>query len=145
MAILREIEVIYKFKEIESTVIDKPLVSPERVYDVFKFIQYDTKEKFIVVNLTSQNTIINYEVVAVGSVKSISIRPAEVLRSAILINAPAIILIHNHPSGDPNPSNADIKFTEMVTQAAKLFDIRVLDHVIIGYQCFERVVVSDRE
>jgi DNA repair protein RadC len=140
MAILREISICYTFKEIEDNILNQTLDSPEKVYQVFKFLSKETKEKFIVVNLTNQHTIINYEVVAVGSVKAVSIRPAEVLRSAIIINAPAIILVHNHPSGDPKPSSSDIHFTETIKQAAKYFDIEVLDHVVIGYQCFDRAV-----
>ena len=140
MAILREISICYTFKEIDDNVLNQTLDSPEKVYQVFKFLYKETKEKFIVVNLTNQHTIINYEVVAVGSIKAVSIRPAEVLRSAIIINAPAIILVHNHPSGNPRPSKSDIHFTETIKQAAKYFDIEVLDHVVIGYQCFDRAV-----
>jgi len=140
MAILREISICYTFKEIDNNVLNQTLDSPEKVYQVFKFLSKETKEKFIVVNLTNQHTIINYEVVAVGSVRAVSIRPSEVLRSAIIINAPAIILVHNHPSGNPKPSKSDIKFTETIKQAAKHFDIEVLDHVVIGYQCFDRAV-----
>jgi DNA repair protein RadC len=140
MAILREISICYTFKEIDDNILNQTLDSPEKVYQVFKFLSKETKENFIVVNLTNQHTIINYEVVAVGSVKAVSIRPAEVLRSAIIINAPAIILVHNHPSGDPKASRSDIRFTATIKQAAKYFDIEVLVHVVIGYQCFDRAV-----
>jgi len=114
MAILREISICYSFKEIDDNVLNQTLDSPEKVYQVFKFLSKETKEKFIVINLTNQHTII--------------------------INAPAIILVHNHPTGDPKPSGSDIKFTETIKQAAKHFDIEVLDHVVIGYQCFDRAV-----
>jgi DNA repair protein RadC len=140
MAILREISICYTFKEVESDILNQTLDSPEKVYQVFKFLSKETKEHFIVVNLTSQHTIINYETVAIGTVNAVSLRPAEVLRSAILINAPAIILVHNHPSGNPKPSNSDIHFTQTIKQAAKHFDIEVLDHVVIGYQSFDRAV-----
>ncbi|XQW84259.1 JAB domain-containing protein [Thalassotalea piscium] len=140
MAILREISICYTFKEIDDNILNQALDSPEKVYQVFNFLSKETKEKFIVVNLTNQHTIINYEVVAIGTVKAVSLRPAEVLRSAIIINAPAIILVHNHPSGDPKPSRSDIHFTKTIKQAAKHFDIEVLDHVVIGYQCFDRAV-----
>jgi len=140
MAILRELSICYTFKEIDSDILNQTLDSPKKVYQVFKFLSKETKEHFIVVNLTSQHTIINYETVAIGTVNAVSLRPAEVLRSAILINSPAIILCHNHPSGNPKPSSSDIHFTETIKQAAKHFDIEVLNHVVIGYQCFDRAV-----
>jgi DNA repair protein RadC len=69
-----------------------------------------------------------------GTVNSIQLRPAEVLRTAIIINAPAIVLVHNHPSGIVNPNKADIAFTKVVI--AKLLSIDVLDHIIIGESDF---------
>ena len=140
MAILRELSICYNFKEVASEILNQTLDTPEKVYQIFKFLSKATKEHFIVVNLTNQHTIINYETVAIGTVNAVTLRPAEVLRSAILINSPAVILVHNHPSGNPKPSQADIHFTETIKQAAKHFDIEVLDHVVIGYQCFDRAV-----
>ena len=140
MAILRELSICYNFKEVASDILNQTLDSSEKVYQVFKFLLKETKEHFIVVNLTNQHTIINYETVAIETVNAVSLRPAEVLRSAILINSPAVMLVHNHPSGNPKPSQADIHFTETIKQAAKHFDIEVLDHVVIGYQCFDRAV-----
>jgi DNA repair protein RadC len=140
MAILRELSICYTFKEIDSDILNQTLDSPEKVYQVFQFLSKETKEHFIVVNLTSQHTIINYETVAIGTVNAVSLRPAEVLRSAILINSPAVILVHNHPSGNPKPSSSDIHFTEIIKKAAKHFDIKVLVHVVIRYQCFDRAV-----
>ncbi|MGL1959120.1 MAG: hypothetical protein OCD00_17615 [Colwellia sp.] len=81
-----------------------------------------------------------YETVAIGTVNAISLRPAEFLSSAIIINAPAIILVRNHPSGNPKPSCNDFQFTHNIKQAAKYFDIEVLDHVVIGFDSFECAV-----
>ena len=140
MAILRELSICYTFKEVACDILNQTLDTPEKVYQVFKFLSKETKEHFLVVNLSNQHTIINYETVAIGTVNTVSLRPAEVLRSAIIINAPAIILVNNHPSGNPKPSNSDIQFTQLIKQAAKHFDIEVLDHVIIGIDSFERAV-----
>ena len=96
MAILREISCVYTFREVDDDILNVTLDSPEKVYQVFKHLKHETKKRFIVVNLNSQHQIINYEVIAIGAVNQISLRSAEVLRTAILINAPAIILIHNH-------------------------------------------------
>jgi DNA repair protein RadC len=60
------------------------------------------------------------------------VRIAEVFREAIIRNAPAVVLVHNHPSGDPTPSEEDFSLTEKLVEAGKLLDIMVLDHVIIG-------------
>ena len=67
-----------------------------------------------------------------GNVSQALARPAELLRDAVRQNAPSIILVHNHPSGDPSPSPDDVSLTKVVIEAGKLLDIEVLDHIIIG-------------
>lgn len=136
MPILREIEITYRFKDISCDITGRKLETPELIYKVFGFLKFEPKEKFIVVNLNNQHGIMNYEVVATGTVNSIQIRPVEVLRTAVIINAPAVVLIHNHPSGSPEASSADIHFTQKVIRAAELLNIKVLDHVIIGESDF---------
>ena len=69
-----------------------------------------------------------------GSVNTSLIRVSELFREAIRENCPALVVVHNHPSGDPNPSPEDIKITEQIVKAGKLLDIEVLDHLIIGHQ-----------
>lgn len=134
--ILREISVSYLFTEIDCDITGRKLETPEFIYKVFDFLKYEPKEKFIVVNLNNQHGIMNYEVVATGTVNSIQMRPVEVLRTAVIINAPAVVLIHNHPSGYPEASRPDIEFTQKVIKAAALLNIKVLDHVIIGESDF---------
>lgn len=132
MAILREISVNYTFTEIDCDLTGKPMTSPELVYKAFNFLKFEAKEKFIVVNLNNQHGIMNYETVAIGTVNSVQLRPVEVLRTAVICNSPAVVLIHNHPSGISKPSIADINFTEQIVNAAEILNIKVLDHVIIG-------------
>jgi len=136
MAILREIEVRYKFTEVNCDITGRKLESPELVYTVFNFLKYEAKEQFIVINLNNQHGIMNYETVATGTVNSIKLRPCEVLRTAVLVNAPAIILVHNHPSGYPDPSESDIAITNKIVECGKLLGIDVLDHIIIGESSF---------
>lgn len=136
MAILREISVNYTFTEIDCDLTGKQMTSPELVYKAFNFLKYETKERFIVINLNSQHGIMNYETVAIGSVRGVSLRIAEVLRSAIIIGAPEILLAHNHPSGVPEPSQADIHITKKINDVAKQLSIDVLDHIIIGENGF---------
>jgi DNA repair protein RadC len=132
MAILREIEVRYKFTEINCDITGQKLESPESVYTAFNFLKYEAKEQFIVINLNNQHGIMNYETVATGTVNSIKLRPCEVLRTAVILNAAAIILVHNHPSGHPEPSQSDIAITKKIVECGKLLGIDVLDHIIIG-------------
>lgn len=132
MATLREIEVKYRFKDIDCAIIGQSITAPETIAALFDYLKYETKEVFIVVNLTKQHDISCFEVVATGSVDAVSVRPAEVLRTAVILNLKVVLLIHNHPSGKSAPSDADIRFTKSICDAAKVMDITVLDHIIIG-------------
>lgn len=136
MAILREISVNYTFTEIDCDLTGKQMTSPELVYKAFNFLKFEAKENFIVINLNNQHGIMNYEVVAIGTVNSVQLRPVEVLRTAVICNSPAVVLIHNHPSGISKPSIADINFTEQIVNAAEILNIKILDHVIIGESDF---------
>jgi DNA repair protein RadC len=77
--------------------------------------------------------VITTRIVYQGSANQASVRIAELFRDAIRHNAVGVILVHNHPSGDPAPSTADVALTTEVIEAGKLLDIEVLDHVVIGY------------
>ena len=67
-----------------------------------------------------------------GTINTVYIRPAEVFKEAVRVNAPALLLSHVHPSGDPTPSPEDVRVTEEVVQAGKLLNISVLDHIVVG-------------
>lgn len=90
------------------------------------------KEHFIAVYLNSRNKIIKKETIFIGSLNSSIMHPREIFQPAIIESAAAIILIHNHPSGDPKPSDEDIEITKQLIFAGKLLEIEILDHVIIG-------------
>ena len=90
------------------------------------------REMFVVLMLDTRHHVIGYNVVSMGSVKTSVVHPREVFKAAILANASTIILIHNHPSGDPHPSPQDREVTRVIAKAGKVLDIPVLDHVIIG-------------
>jgi DNA repair protein RadC len=85
-----------------------------------------------VINLDTRNRVLNIEKVYVGSLNSSTVRVAELFRPAIQRNAAGIIMVHNHPSGDPTPSPEDVSLTRAVVQAGKLLDIELLDHLVIG-------------
>ncbi|MCA0351012.1 MAG: DNA repair protein RadC [Chloroflexi bacterium] len=90
------------------------------------------KEHLRVVILNTKNHVLKIENVTIGSLNSASVRIAEVFREPIRLNAAAIIVVHNHPSGDPTPSPDDILVTKQLIQAGQLLDIDVLDHLVIG-------------
>ncbi|TEU03351.1 MAG: JAB domain-containing protein [Dehalococcoidia bacterium] len=92
------------------------------------------QEQLRVVLLTSKNQVISIPDVYKGNVNTSLIRPSELFREAVRENCPAIIVVHNHPSGDPDPSPEDIAVTEQIVAAGRVLDIEVLDHMIIGGQ-----------
>ena len=92
------------------------------------------QEQLRVVLLTSKNQVISISEVYKGNVNTSLIRPSELFREAVRENCPAIIVVHNHPSGDPDPSPEDIAVTEQIVAAGRVLDIEVLDHMIIGGQ-----------
>lgn len=92
------------------------------------------QEEIRVILLDTRNRIIQVETLYRGNVNSTTLRAAELFREAIRRNAPAIIVVHNHPSGDPSPSPEDISITRNIIAAGKLLDIEVLDHIVIGRQ-----------
>ncbi|WP_428897367.1 DNA repair protein RadC [Parelusimicrobium proximum] len=95
-------------------------------------LQGKNEEVFEVIYLTIRNTVIGSEIVSVGTIDRTSISPRKVLERALAAKASGIVLVHNHPSGDPSPSNEDISFTRDVIKAAAILSISVHDHIIVG-------------
>jgi len=99
------------------------------------------REHLLAIYLNSRRKVIDIEVVAIGTLSEMIISPREVFKSAILANAYAIILVHNHPSCDETPGIDDMKMTQEIKAAGKLLKIPFRDHVIIGngwFSFFER-------
>lgn len=92
------------------------------------------EEHLRVVLLNTKNQVMAIPEVYRGSVNTSLIRVSEIFREAIRENCPALVVVHNHPSGDPTPSPEDVRVTEQIVEAGKLLDIEVLDHLIIGQQ-----------
>ena len=90
------------------------------------------QEHFRALMLNTKNQVLSISEVYKGNVSSAVVRAGEVFQEAVRSNCPAIILVHNHPSGDPTPSPEDVQVTRQLVEAGKLLDIDVLDHVIIG-------------
>jgi DNA repair protein RadC len=91
------------------------------------------QEQLRVILLDAHRRVIAIPIVYIGSLNMTVIRTAEVFREAIARNAPSLILVHNHPSGDPTPSPSDLDLTESLVAAGRLLDIAVLDHLVIGH------------
>src|SRR4030066_6021 len=106
--------------------------TPEEVFKYLSDMQKLTKEQFRGLYLNSRNRLIHDEVISMGSLNLSVVHPREVFRPAVEYGAAAVILAHNHPSGDPEPSTEDIKITKQLVEAGKLMEIEVLDHVKIG-------------
>lgn len=93
---------------------------------------HKTTERVRVLHLNSKNMLVRDEIISEGSVDQAAVHPREVVRRAIELGSAAIILVHNHPSGDPAPSRADIQLTRDIAEAGKKLGIAVHDHIIIG-------------
>jgi len=94
-----------------------------------------TTEQFRILFLDTKNTVIADEEQAAGTIDHVPVYPREVVKRALQLNAAALILVHNHPSGDPTPSQADIEMTRQIASAATALSITVHDHLIIGKSC----------
>src|SRR3989344_4169577 len=111
----------------------KPINSAKDVYDMFVDEMRNYKKEVLkVVLLDTKNVPIKINEVSVGTLNSSLIHPREVFKEAIKESAYSIILVHNHPSGNPEPSKEDIEMTKLLIKAGEMLNIKVLDHVIIG-------------
>jgi len=119
---------------------ETPLLdTPERIAELLREESRPQEvEQFRVVMLNTRRRLIGLETISQGTLDTILVHPREVFKKAIAANASAVVLVHNHPSGDPTPSEADIKVTRDLTRAGQLLKIEVLDHVIIGRRTTER-------
>lgn len=113
--------------------------APHQLFQLFSFLQYETKEYFITIHLDGKNRILCMEEVSVGSLNQSIVHPREVFKTALLSSAAAIVLMHNHPSLDPTPSREDREITNRLKEAGDLLGIRILDHIIVGESYFSFV------
>lgn len=109
----------------------------EDIVDYYKAqLKFESKECLVLLVLDSKNRIISEEVLSVGTIQASIADPREIYLSALRKNGTSIILIHNHPSGDPTPSIEDIKTTEQILSAGRLLGIELQDHIIIGQDSY---------
>jgi len=116
---------------------DYEIIGPKAVFDLLKNdLGNKKKEHFRILSLTTRKTLISIDNISIGILDSSLAHPREIFKPAIQNSAASIILVHNHPSGDPTPSNDDIKMTERLIKAGRIMGIEIDDHVIISDNLF---------
>ncbi len=119
----------------------KKITSPGDIAEIFiPLLRDKVKEEFYVVCLNSANKITKMELISVGNLNASVVHPREVFKVAVENNSANIILLHNHPSGNSEPSNEDISLTRKMVEAGKIMDIQVFDHIIIAGNKFTSLV-----
>ncbi len=117
---------------------DRPVVASP--LDVVSLVQSEMEsldqEELRVLSLNTRKQVLGIQTIYRGNVSTAVVRAAEVFRQAVRDNSPCVIVVHNHPSGDPTPSPEDIAMTEHLVAAGRLFDIELLDHIILGQRRF---------
>ena len=132
----------YKLKIVkeDSELYEVPVInSPTEVYQAAKqllALHEEPEEHFCILCLNTKNKIVGVHTISIGSLNASIVHPREVFKAAMLNNASGIICLHNHPSGDPEPSREDIESTRRLVKAGEIMGIKVLDHVIIGEQSY---------
>jgi DNA repair protein RadC len=115
---------------------ERPIETPRQVYDWARSYAQSDREHFLVLHLNTRHVPRKLDVISIGSLNASIVHPREVFRNAIREATAAIVLIHNHPSGDPAPSRDDMTTTERLVRVGHLVGIHVLDHVILAGEGF---------
>jgi DNA repair protein RadC len=133
---LRELTVRYSVRkddEGQPVVVGRDMSNPrETAISLMTMLQDEPSEVFAILCITTKYRVIAYHEVSRGTLDATLVHPREVFKVALLANAAAIILTHNHPSGDPSPSPDDVQLTRRLVDAGALLGVEVLDHIIVG-------------
>jgi len=132
---LRSIETRYRMEVVRENApqwVTTRFTSPRQIFEIFKDLQLETKEHFITLHLDGKNRVVCLDRVSVGSLNQSIVHPREVFKSACMSGAAGIVMLHNHPTGDPTPSREDLDITRRLKECGELLGIRILDHIIIG-------------
>jgi len=126
-----------KREDLEPELVNFDINNPEAVVKVVRSgIRDKAKEHFKLILLNPRNKIIGISTVSVGTLNASLVHPREVFKDAIVHSAASVVLAHNHPSGDPEPSEDDLKITKKLVDCGKILGIEVLDHIVIGKNHF---------
>lgn len=131
---LRELRVTYETRhDLPDADVGQTLSVPrDAAAYVTAILKNEPTEVFIVVCLSSKHGVLCYREVARGGVDSVHVNPGEVFKSVLLANAPAFVVAHNHPSGNPEPSPDDVAITRTLTAGSSLVGLQMLDHIVVG-------------
>jgi DNA repair protein RadC len=139
----KRIAQIYALREIAKRIYEVPLEKPYKISspcDAYNLMapsmRFEQVEHFKILILDTKNNVRSVENISTGSLNSSIVHPREVFKICVKKSASSIVLMHNHPSGEPEPSHEDIILTNRLDEAGKILGIRVLDHVIIGNSYF---------
>lgn len=116
-----------------------PITSPREALLQFQDLRHGPSESFAALYLNSRNQPVGREVVAVGGLNIAQLRPGEVFAPALTLHAAAVVLAHNHPSGDPTPSPEDLAVTRHLIEAGDLLGVEVLDHLVLSAERFRSI------
>jgi DNA repair protein RadC len=122
-------------KEASVSYAARRIKRPEDAADLVRdFLEDADREHFLVVCVNTKHEPTAIHTVSVGTLNRTQVHPREIFKTAILANSCGIILAHNHPSGDPDPSSEDKTLTESIAKAGEILGIKVLDHIVVGSQ-----------
>lgn len=111
--------------------------SPQDAADlVLSDLFLEDKEHFVIIMLNTKNRVIGKKTISIGHLNGSLVHPREMFKEVIRRSSAAVILVHNHPSGDPTPSKDDLDVTKRLVEAGQLLGIQVLDHIIVGHNCY---------
>ncbi|MFZ5650268.1 MAG: JAB domain-containing protein [Bacillota bacterium] len=124
LKVVRESSLLYKPRKIQG---------PEDAFELIRsFLEDADREMFTVIYLNTKNEPTAIHTVSVGTLNSSLVHPREVFKAAVLVNAASLILAHNHPSNDVQPSREDIEITRKLVDAGNILGVQVLDHIVVG-------------
>lgn len=147
MAYIRELKLTYERKRVDEDLLKAPVETAEQVYRLFKEMENEAREKIVCLHLNPQLEVLSFEVVAIGTDRYVVTDPVEVFRSAIIVRASKIVVIHNHPLGSPEPSPRDIQGAQEMYKLGEIHRIRLVDFIVIGengYRSLDAMGVFDK-
>jgi DNA repair protein RadC len=130
---VREIKVTYK------TLPDAKFImtNPEAVFNFLRdYIGYEVREHFVILGINNKNTVMMRSLISIGTVSEAVVHPREVFSPAVMTSCSGIIVCHNHPSGNTEPSRQDLETTKRLIEAGKILGIPVIDHIIITDEAY---------
>ena len=132
MAHIKKLKPTFEPKRVDDDFLHAPLETAEHAYQLFKEMENEVREKVVCIHLTDKYEIISFEVVSIGTQTYAIADPVEILRGAVLVRATKIIVIHNHPLGSAEPSDADIKGAKNLKEKGTVLGVELRDAIVIG-------------